>query len=132
MDCTIRIAKTKALISCAGTAQLICVFVFAYAKSRFSHNEAHFYCFCSKELLPRPSRCLRKAALFYCGTPWAFHTTIRYANARVHDFAVDVVFIANSRRRLATLDETKLEKAPRKDEFNYVFIATKSLYNDML
>ena len=36
-----RIAKTKMLISCAVTAQLICVFVFAYAKSRFSHNEAH-------------------------------------------------------------------------------------------
>ena len=36
-----RIAKTKTLISCAVTAQLICVFVFAYAKSRFSHNEAH-------------------------------------------------------------------------------------------
>ena len=35
-------AKTKALISCAVTAQLICVFVFAYAKSQFSHNEAHF------------------------------------------------------------------------------------------
>ena len=32
--------KTKALISCAVTAQLICVFVFAYAKSRFSHDEA--------------------------------------------------------------------------------------------
>ena len=32
--------KTKALISSAVTAQLICVFVFAYAKSRFSHNEA--------------------------------------------------------------------------------------------
>ena len=42
MDCTIRIAKTKALISFAVTAKLICVFVFAYAKSRFSHNEAHF------------------------------------------------------------------------------------------
>ena len=36
----IRIAKTKALISFAVTAKLICVFVFAYAKSRFSHNEA--------------------------------------------------------------------------------------------
>ena len=31
-DRTIRIAKTKALISCAVTAQLTCVFVFAYAK----------------------------------------------------------------------------------------------------
>ena len=41
MECTIRIAKTKALISCAVTAQLICVFVFAYAKSRFSYDAAH-------------------------------------------------------------------------------------------
>ena len=34
-------AKTKAQItqiSCAVTAQLICAFVFAYAKSRFSHD----------------------------------------------------------------------------------------------
>ena len=39
IDCTIHIAKTKALISFA-VAKLICVFVFAYAKSRFSHKEA--------------------------------------------------------------------------------------------
>ena len=39
--CTIRVAKTKALISFAVTAKLICVFVFAYAKNRFSHNKAH-------------------------------------------------------------------------------------------
>ena len=42
MDCTIRVAKTKALISFAVTAKLICVFVYAYAKSRFSHDAAHF------------------------------------------------------------------------------------------
>ena len=42
-DCTMRVAKTKALISCAVTAQLSCVFVFAYAKSRFSHNEAQIF-----------------------------------------------------------------------------------------
>ena len=36
-----RMAKTKALISFAVTAKLICVFVFAYAKSWFSHDEAH-------------------------------------------------------------------------------------------
>ena len=32
------------------TAKLICIFVFAYAKSRFSHNKAHFICiqFCQK------------------------------------------------------------------------------------
>ena len=35
------VAKTKALISVAVTAKLICIFVFAYAKSRFSHDEAH-------------------------------------------------------------------------------------------
>ena len=37
------VAKTKALISFAFTSQLICVFVFAYAKSWFSHNEAHIF-----------------------------------------------------------------------------------------
>ena len=42
MDCTIRAAKTKALISCAITAQLICGFVFAYADCLFSHAVAHF------------------------------------------------------------------------------------------
>ena len=31
------------LISFAVTAKLICVFVFAFAKSWFSHNEAHIY-----------------------------------------------------------------------------------------
>ena len=39
-DCTIRVAKTKALISFAVTAKLICVFVFAYANNRFSHDVA--------------------------------------------------------------------------------------------
>ena len=38
-DCTIRVAKTKALISFAVTAKLICVFVFAYTKSQFSHKD---------------------------------------------------------------------------------------------
>ena len=36
-------AKTKALISFAVTAKLICVFVFAYAKSQFSHDEVHLF-----------------------------------------------------------------------------------------
>ena len=38
---SIHVAKTKALISFAVTAKLICAFVFAYAKRRFSHDEAH-------------------------------------------------------------------------------------------
>ena len=37
-NCTFYVAKTKALISCAVTEQLICAFVFAYAKSSFSHD----------------------------------------------------------------------------------------------
>ena len=40
-DCTIYVAKTKALISFAVTAKLIFVFVFAYAKPWFSHEAAH-------------------------------------------------------------------------------------------
>ena len=41
MNCTIQGAKTKALISFAVTAKLICVFVFAYADCWFSHEAAH-------------------------------------------------------------------------------------------
>ena len=41
MDCTVRVAKTKALISFVVTGKLICVFGFAYAKNRFSHDAAH-------------------------------------------------------------------------------------------
>ena len=39
-ECTIQVAKSKALISFAVTAMLICVFVFTYAKIRFSHVAA--------------------------------------------------------------------------------------------
>ena len=35
-----QVAKTKALISIAVTAKLICVFVFAYADCWFSHDAA--------------------------------------------------------------------------------------------
>ena len=41
-DYTLRVAKTKGLISFAVTAKLICVFVLAYANCWFSHVEAHF------------------------------------------------------------------------------------------
>ena len=37
------VAKTKALISFAVTAKLICVFVFTYAESQFSHDEAYMW-----------------------------------------------------------------------------------------
>ena len=39
-NCTIRIAKTKALMSCAAAAQMICAFVFAYADCWFSDAAA--------------------------------------------------------------------------------------------
>ena len=40
-NCTIRVAKTKTLISFTVTAKLICVFVFACANCWFSHEAAH-------------------------------------------------------------------------------------------
>ena len=40
-NCTIRVAKTKVLISFAVTAKLICAFVFASADYWFSHVAAH-------------------------------------------------------------------------------------------
>ena len=44
-QCSIHVAKTKALISFAVTAKLICVFVFAYADCWCSHEAAHLYKF---------------------------------------------------------------------------------------
>ena len=40
-NCSIRVVKTKALISCAVTAQLICAFVFAWAIIPFSYGADH-------------------------------------------------------------------------------------------
>ena len=41
MGCTLYVAKTKARISCAFTAQLICAFGFAYADFWLSYAAAH-------------------------------------------------------------------------------------------
>ena len=49
-DCTIPIAKTKVLISCAVTAQLICAFVFALAKIWLSHGGAQLSGYCYYQL----------------------------------------------------------------------------------
>ena len=40
-DCTMCMGKSKALISFAVTAKLICAFVFAYEDCCFSHAKAH-------------------------------------------------------------------------------------------
>ena len=43
MDCTIYVAKTKALISCTITVHVIWALVFAFAISQFSHDVAHIH-----------------------------------------------------------------------------------------
>ena len=48
------VANTKALISCEITAHLICAFVLAYAKIRFSHDAAYFTYEPIREMLVRP------------------------------------------------------------------------------
>ena len=40
MNCNISAAKRRVLISCVVTVQLICSFVFAWAKIQFSHEVA--------------------------------------------------------------------------------------------
>ena len=37
------VAKTKALISCPVTTQLICAFIFPFAERRFSHEQQSSY-----------------------------------------------------------------------------------------
>ena len=46
------IVKTEALKSCVVSAQLqlICAFVFAYAKSRFSHDATHMETYGNKNM----------------------------------------------------------------------------------
>ena len=44
VDSTIYVVKTKALISCPVTVRLICVFVFAYVKSRLSNDAVLSVC----------------------------------------------------------------------------------------
>ena len=58
--------KTKALISFVVTARLIRVFVFTYAKSRFSHDKAQMIGVNSNKLsgLSRPSK-LNESTLYF-------------------------------------------------------------------
>ena len=52
---SITVAKIKALISFAVTAKPICVFVFAYVESRFSHDAAHNKCVAATSERFRPA-----------------------------------------------------------------------------
>ena len=57
--CTISVAKTKAQISFAVTAKLICVFVFAYADCLFSHEAAQVKDWPSTVVQADPRLCFR-------------------------------------------------------------------------
>ena len=89
MDCTICIAKTEALISCAVSVQLIWALVFAYAKSRFSHDMAHL------SLLLCQNNFQHKSALF-CFTQmnvlkiqsWALTLKISFVKFKVALFFI--------------------------------------------
>ena len=65
--CTIRVAKTKALISFAVTAKLICVFVFAYAYCWFSHEAAHIFPFLTWILHTNVSLSDNRFSCLFCG-----------------------------------------------------------------
>ena len=69
--CTIGIAKTKALISFAVTAKLICVFVFAYEKSRFSHDEAHLNSALNAHNCPQTAIELNTIQIMYITISWS-------------------------------------------------------------
>ena len=63
MDCTFYVVKPKTPINCMVTAQLICTFVIAYAKIRFSHDEAHYEPCCGKACLQGLRQVLSKTYL---------------------------------------------------------------------
>ena len=100
--------KTKALISCAVTMQLICTFVCAYAKSRFSHDMAQIV----KEM--------RKPALNLCesqfhkgdistGVPAQYkHFTVHYLSSIIYNLRQ--VSYHNQRRTRFDVYETLCPK----------------------
>ena len=79
------LAKTNALISCAVTAQLICAFVFTYAKSRVSHDAlklnilqaTNINVFCTsqyyKYIYARLTSSLVQCLSFQCLVHYLFH-----------------------------------------------------------
>ena len=70
--CIIQVAKTKALISFAVTAKLICVFVFAYADCWFSHDAAHVLWFLL--ILPIKIKIFRWEIVFFFFVFFLFKT----------------------------------------------------------
>ena len=89
MDCTIYVAKTKALISFAVTAKLICVFVFAYAKCWFSHDAAHLESFYSLYRRLKPHR--EKPCQFRVSDQ-VRHSDDKVSTDRAPIWSTDIVF----------------------------------------
>ena len=81
-DCTFCSAKTKALISCAVTAQLICRFVFAYAKSRFSHDAAQIMVILHSFAKPSSNNVLQPSLI--CGSGCNILSHSGLANVDTH------------------------------------------------
>ena len=67
-------AKTKALISFAVTAKLICVFVFAYAKSRFSHDAAQIVRGLGSRGIAKTKMLIMVTAQLICAFVFAYST----------------------------------------------------------
>ena len=91
-DCTTYVAKTKALISCAVVAALLIgAFVFAYAKSRLSHDAAQMVL--QTEWLEKlvsirncSIDCLEMASdktLVYFSTPMTFRSRERLIDTKI-------------------------------------------------
>ena len=63
-NCTICVAKTKALISCTVNARLICVFVVANANCWISNALAHIVKLTGKQRIVINIRCFRTRLLY--------------------------------------------------------------------
>ena len=71
-------AKTKALISFAVTAKLICVFVFAYAKCQFSHDAAFMMLFFLVRCVKKPEQVA--PVLLNTGSLYLYFKVLFYGN----------------------------------------------------
>ena len=104
------VAKTKALISRMVTVQLICAFVFAYTKHRFSHDMAHIMYVCPVNHSSFHSHILntyfRNYSLFICilfthlshfiHTSFILHSHILHTSFTLHSHILHTSFTLHS------------------------------------
>ena len=106
-------AKTKTQISFAVTAKLICVFVFAYAKNRFSHDAAQFevytpYMFV--RIVSFVSRLFVHHVLVFCiGPPLAFNAaSILSCIESYSSAALPFSYLLNTTQRMRVVRQSSL------------------------